>query len=86
MRVGSLSNSSVTKLPATEIESISYPFELYIETISNGDDNAVEFLITSTEITDPPDTLALSSIPLVSFLTINFGELLYFLPPVVIPM
>ena len=79
-------NSNVTKFPTTEIVSISYPFELCIEIISRGLDIEVEFLIISTETKDPPAMLELSSIPLISFFTINFGGLLYLLPPVIIPI
>ena len=83
---GLFDNSNVIKFPAIDTVSISYPFELCIEIISRGLVIEVEFLMISVETTDPPTTLQLTSIPLTSFFTINFGEVLYRIPPVIIPI
>ena len=85
LKDGLFESSRVTKSPDVVMKSISYPFELYIGTISRGLDKEVEFLRISTLTIDPLATIALRSIPLVSFFTISFGALLYLTPPVIIP-
>ena len=78
-------SSAVIELPLIVKKSISYPWEWWIVTISSGSLKSIAFWATSTLVIEPPSSVGINLILVLSG-TIRVGVWLYPLPPVVIPI